>query len=83
MRGFLVKSADWRTDGLGIYKGLTNEFGLELMVGIYDGWIDELWLMDLVVSKTYRLSDLGKPCENARWFSRVWNPRGQLLATLV
>ena len=51
MQGFLVKSADWRTDGLGIYKGLTNEFGLELMVGIYDGWIDELWWIDGFGSK--------------------------------
>ena len=51
MWAFLVKTADWQTDGLGIYKGLTDEFGLKLMVGIYDWLIDELWRIDGFVSK--------------------------------
>ena len=43
---FLVKVVDWQTDGLGIYERLTDEFVLEFRVGIYDGWIDGLWLID-------------------------------------
>ena len=59
---------------------------LECRVGIYDGLIDGLWRIDrpgMKQTANCRLSKLGKPSENARWFSKVWNPRGQLSAALV
>ena len=43
---FLVKVADWRTDGRGIKESQSDDLFLKLRAAIYDGVVEELWSID-------------------------------------